>query len=305
MELAWGRGAAMYTCMIVEDEEVIREGMRLGIDWASYRLNLAAAASDGKEALELAGRIRPDIVITDVVMKEMDGIELARRLQADIEGKAIKVIMISGHENVDYIRSALKLQVVDYLLKPFHEEEFAEVVRKVVADLDEDRTRQERLRSLERRNELSQAWVRDRLVENLSAGPAKQAGLNDYAELDELLAGAETASLSGSDQRKAVRAVKDYIQTAFRQELTLAQVAEAVHLSPNYLANLFKKNAGITVNDYITQIRLAEAKRLLREEPGLLVQHVAERIGYKDGKYFTKLFKREVGMNPSEFRDRA
>lgn len=295
----------MYTCMIVEDEEVIREGMRFGIDWASYRLNLAASASDGKEALELAGRIRPDIVITDVVMKEMDGIELARRLQADVQGKAIKVIMISGHENVDYIRSALKLQVVDYLLKPFHEEEFAEVIRKVVTDLDEERNRQERLRSLERRNELSQAWVRDRLVENLSAGPAKQAGLDAYAELDDLLAGAETASLSGSDQRKAVRAVKDYIQSAFRQEMTLAQVAEAVHLSPNYLANLFKKNAGITVNDYITQIRLAEAKRLLREEPSLLVQHVAERIGYKDGKYFTKLFKREVGMNPSEFRDRA
>ncbi|MDG0809034.1 helix-turn-helix domain-containing protein [Cohnella rhizosphaerae] len=50
---------------------------------------------------------------------------------------------------------------------------------------------------------------------------------------------------------------------------------------------------------------MSEAKRLLREEPGLLVQHVAERIGYKDGKYFTKLFKREIGMNPSEFRDRA
>ncbi|MDG0809033.1 response regulator [Cohnella rhizosphaerae] len=231
----------MYTCMIVEDEEVIREGMRFGIDWASYRLNLAAAASNGKEALELAGRLRPDIVITDVVMKEMDGIELARRLQADTQGKSIKVIMISGHENVDYIRSALKLQVVDYLLKPFHEEEFAEVVRKVVADLDEERSRQERLRSLERRNELSQAWVRDRLVENLSAESAKptQSRLAAYAELDDLLAGAETDSLSGSDQRKVVRTVKDYIQSAFREELTLAQVADAVHLSPNYLANLF------------------------------------------------------------------
>jgi two-component system response regulator YesN len=295
----------MYTCMIVEDEEVIREGMKIGIDWASYRLNLTAAASDGREALELAGQLRPDIVITDVVMKEMDGIELARRLQADIQGKEIRIIMISGHENIDYIRAALKLQVVDYLLKPFHEEEFGDVIRKVVASLDEERSRQERLRSLERRNELSQAWVRDRLVQDLSAGPMEQAGRDAYAELDDLLAGAENASLSGSDQGKTVRGVKAFIQSAFRQELTLAQVAEAVHLSPNYLANLFKKNTGITVNDYITTIRIAEAKRLLREEPGLLVQEVTERIGYKDGKYFTKLFKREVGMNPSEFRDRA
>jgi two-component system response regulator YesN len=68
---------------------------------------------------------------------------------------------------------------------------------------------------------------------------------------------------------------------------------------------LFKKETGVTINDYITEIRLAEAKRLLREEPGILVFDVAERVGYRDGKYFTKLFKREVGLNPSEYRERV
>lgn len=255
--------------MIVEDEELIREGMKTSIDWSSYGLTLAAAAADGKEALELAVRLRPDIVLTDVVMKEMDGIELVRRLRADIPDKDIRVIMISGHENIDYIKSALKLQVIDYLLKPFHDEELGDVLRRVVASLDAERKQRERVRSLERRL--------------------------GHEELDP----------NGSDQRKTVRAVKAYIQNAFREELTLAQLAARVHLSPNYLANLFKKETGVTLNDYITEIRLAEAKRLLREEPGILVFDVAERVGYKDGKYFTKLFKREVGQNPSEYRERV
>jgi two-component system response regulator YesN len=255
--------------MIVEDEELIREGMKMSIDWSSYGLSLVAAAADGKEALELAVRLRPDIVLTDVVMKEMDGIELVRRLRADIPDKDIRVIMISGHEKVDYIKSALKLQVIDYLLKPFHEEELGDVLRRVAASLDAERKQRERVRSLERR------------LEHEEADP------------------------NGSDQRKTVRAVKEYIQHAFREELSLAQLAAQVHLSPNYLANLFKKETGVTLNDYITEIRLAEAKRLLRKEPGILVFDVAERIGYKDGKYFTKLFKREVGLNPSEYRDRV
>lgn len=294
--------------MIVEDEELIREGMMRSIDWAAYRLRLVAAVEDGKEALVLAKELQPDIILTDVVMKEMDGIELARRLRSDIPGKDIRIIMISGHEKIEYMKSALKLHVVDYLLKPFHEEELEEVIRKVVAGLDEERERQERMRHLERKSEISQAWVREKFVEELSAGTLTPQSRDAYEELDDMFAdhgGVSGGASHSSEQRKVVRAVKDIIHGAFREELSLAQLAERVHLSPNYLANLFKRETGTTINDYITEIRMAEAKRLLRVEQGILVNAVAERVGYRDGKHFTKLFKREVGMNPSEYRERS
>ncbi|NHN31907.1 helix-turn-helix transcriptional regulator [Paenibacillus sp. S3N08] len=79
-------------------------------------------------------------------------------------------------------------------------------------------------------------------------------------------------------------------------------MAAKVHLSPNYLATLFKKEAGTTLNDYVTRTRIYHAKRLLSES-NLLIQEIAEKVGYKDVKYFTKLFKKEVGDSPRAYRD--
>lgn len=298
----------MYSLMIVEDEELIREGMKGCLDWPAYGIELIGDAADGRAGLEMAVALRPDIVLTDVVMAEMDGIEFVRRLRADIPDKTIRVVMISGHEDVEYIKSALKLQVVDYLLKPFHTEELEDVLRKVLRECDEERAMRERLSSLERNVGASRSLVRERFQRELVARELDEAELEAYREalgdgdeFDELTA----ALRSKPDQRKAVRAVTEYMQRSFREELSLAQLAAHVHLSPNYLANLYKKETGATIIDALTQLRLEEAKRLLREEPGLLIADLAERVGYKDSKHFTKLFKREVGMNPSEYRERA
>jgi two-component system response regulator YesN len=268
----------MYSLLLVEDEAIIRDGMKVCLDWRTLGIEIAGEAADGLEALELARRLQPDIVLTDVVMAEMDGIEFVRLLRGEETDKTVHVVMISGHENVEYMKAALKLDVVDYLLKPFHTKELEEVIRKVLAQLDDERRMQARLRELE-------------------AAYGETDGARGTTDGD--------MPARHNDLRKAVRDVIALMRSRYAEDLSLAQLAAHVHLSPNYLANLFKRETGKTLGDTLTDIRIGEAKKQLREDPQLLITALAERVGYRDSKHFTKLFKREVGVSPSEYRDSA
>ncbi|WP_284645165.1 response regulator [Paenibacillus silviterrae] len=102
---------------------------------------------------------------------------------------------------------------------------------------------------------------------------------------------------------EAIRKVCEYMKTQYSQEVSLQQAAHYVHLNRNYLSELFKKETGISFNDYLTQIRIEKAKELLLKgetKIGLL----AEQIGYPDGSYMSKVFKKVTGMTPMEFKQR-
>lgn len=298
----------MYKLLIVEDEDIIREGMKYALDWEALGIAEPLEAADGEEALALAKEALPDLVLTDVVMSGMDGIEFVTRLRRELADKPIRVMMISGHENVDYIKAALKLQVVDYLLKPFHTEELEQRVRQMVTEIRAEEEQRHRIAQLEKTVTVTQTVMKERFRQPLPTGTT-DAELEAYQSLlegwlTEQGGGDAEQPLAKPEQRRLVRTVTDYVQASLREELTLAHLAARVHLSPNHLAYVFKKETGRTLNDYITAERMTEAKRLLAEEPGILVTELAERVGYADSKYFTKLFKREVGLNPSEYRER-
>lgn len=97
---------------------------------------------------------------------------------------------------------------------------------------------------------------------------------------------------------------RHYIQRNFRHQLTLAQVAHHVALSPNYLATLFKRQFSMTIIDFLTQVRLEEAKRLL-VETDRKVADVAYEVGYHSPYYFSRAFKKSVGVPPKAFRQQA
>jgi two-component system response regulator YesN len=136
----------MYKLLIVDDEEMVRGGIREYIDWERYGIEVAGEAEDGLEALEMIERAPVHIVITDVKMPHMDGIALSQRLREKHEN--IKIIFISGYDDLDYVKSALKLDALDYILKPLQLKELRAVVEKVVRILDEED------RQVRQRNEL-------------------------------------------------------------------------------------------------------------------------------------------------------
>ena len=128
----------MLKVLIVEDEEMIRKGIVLTVDWEALDCVVVAEAADGLEALQAVQRYDPDLIITDLKMPQMDGIELLQTLRQ--QGNPVSVIILTAFDTFSFVQSALRLGAVDYLLKPFHDGDLENAVlrlRKKLADTPE------------------------------------------------------------------------------------------------------------------------------------------------------------------------
>jgi two-component system response regulator YesN len=119
----------MMKVVIVEDEALVRRGIVLAVDWTAVDCIVVGEAADGTEGLEVIRRYQPDLVITDVNMPKMDGIEMLRQLRA--EGNRAQVVLLTAYSDFNYAQAALKLGAADYLLKPFQDGELEAVVRRL------------------------------------------------------------------------------------------------------------------------------------------------------------------------------
>lgn len=125
--------------MIVEDEPRLRQAIAYNILWDKYQIEVVGTASNGIEALQMAARKQPDILVVDIQMPEMDGLTLIQKLYEQRMGKSfMKIIILSGHDNFAYAQLALKFGVSRYLLKPAGEEEIIEAVVEAQQDLQQE-----------------------------------------------------------------------------------------------------------------------------------------------------------------------
>ncbi|MDO4268231.1 MAG: response regulator [Eubacteriales bacterium] len=120
----------MYKVIIVEDEITVRRGIVLTIDWNALGCMVVGEASCGEEGESLILRLQPDLVVTDLKMPRMDGVEMITRLRQ--AGCACRFIILTAFSDFQYARSALRLGVGDYLLKPLKNGELEEAVRKLL-----------------------------------------------------------------------------------------------------------------------------------------------------------------------------
>lgn len=105
-----------------------------------------------------------------------------------------------------------------------------------------------------------------------------------------------------NDPSAVIRQAKDYIDANYTSDLSLEQVAESMGLKPQYFSRLFKTCSGITFIDYLTQLRIEKAKDMM-EEPHLSLKCIGRSIGYRDPNYFSRVFRKTVGVSPSQFRE--
>ena len=126
--------------LIVEDEFIVRKGIMETIDWKAINCEIIGEASDGKEAIKEIRRLKPDIIITDVCMKEMDGIELIKWIKD--EEADTKAIILSGYNDFEYAKSAMELGVRYYLLKPIENKKLIEAITSVQAEIDKEKKKQ-------------------------------------------------------------------------------------------------------------------------------------------------------------------
>lgn len=154
----------MYKVLIVDDEHFIRERLTTMIPWAEYDLEVAGVAEDGASALEQIGRLSPDIVISDIRMPDMTGLEMIAK--AAVLGPDIRYIILSAYGEFDYARRAIQLGVTDYLLKPTRPEELLQVLLKQVDVLAQLKLQQQRAR----RNQYYEESIRSQYIQELILG---------------------------------------------------------------------------------------------------------------------------------------
>jgi len=130
----------MYKVIVVEDETMVRRGIILTINWAALDCVIAGEAANGEEGASLAERLSPDIIVTDVKMPRMDGVEMITKLRK--EGCRAKFIILTAYGDFKYAQSALRLEVSDYLLKPLKDGDLEQAILHIRSQIEQGKEKE-------------------------------------------------------------------------------------------------------------------------------------------------------------------
>lgn len=261
----------MPDLLVVDDTPIIRSTIAQVVRRECPAIGQVYEAANGVEAVELARRQRPAIILMDIRMPGLDGLQASAVIKA--EQPRTRILILSAYDEFLYVKEALKLGAVDYLLKPIRPAKLLEALAQVCAELGDER-------------------------EPPQPGPAAPIDAPGEADAGRQYA-PEAGGLAAPDP---IQQAIDYIrQNHQRPDISLNAVAEAVNLSPSHLAHLLKERAGLSYMQQLTSLRIETARRLLRGT-NLTVSAVGEAVGYQNATNFYRLFQRETGMTPAEFR---
>lgn len=175
----------MYRIIIADDEEYVRELLAKNINQSQSDFQVIGKAENGQAAIKLVEELKPDILITDICMPLVSGLELIQQIQE--LGQPVKTVIISGYDDFAYAKQALSLGVTEYLLKPFSPEELYEVLDKIKAELERQKTLmnniEEMKSQIEDNRHLQQEQVLRKLLQKgwrkeLVAEEAQKAGIS-------------------------------------------------------------------------------------------------------------------------------
>ncbi len=170
-----------YKVFFVEDEIITREGIRDNVDWQSSGFEFCGEATDGEMALPLLRAAQPDVLITDIKMPFMDGLQLSKIVRERMP--SVKIIILSGHDEFEYARKAINLGVTDYLLKPVTVQKLQTVMRRLSVQLDLERKEQENLKRLQEQIAENRDMLREQLFFKLVVGSISTAEAVEKGQL--------------------------------------------------------------------------------------------------------------------------
>ena len=172
--------------LIVEDETILREGLYKVGNWEENGIEICGLAANGKEALEMILKCKPDIVLTDVVMPVMDGIELTRKISELYPD--IKIVMLSGHEEFQYAQKAIEYRVKEYLLKPAKIEVIQEALLKIKEEIQAEQDKiceESKLREeLERSKPILREQYLNKIISGKTTADEDILGQFDYYDIN-------------------------------------------------------------------------------------------------------------------------
>lgn len=155
----------MYKLILAEDEEDVREGIIGQIDWAKHGFEVVDQAENGREAAEAIDRLLPDVVVTDIQMPFMNGLQLAEWIRS--RHPNTKIIILTGFDEFEYAQRAIKLQIDEYILKPFSSQELIDVLLKVKEGIEAEIAEKENVFVLSEHYRKSLPVLREQFLSSL------------------------------------------------------------------------------------------------------------------------------------------
>lgn len=265
--------------LIVDDEKWVRSLIRNILPWRSHGFEPVGEASNGETALSRIQQYHPDILLTDVRMPGIDGLDLIERARERFPG--LRIIVISGHDSFQYAQHAMNHGASGYILKPIEEADLLDVMCH---------TRDEILRERDEH--------------------ARSAALTDgLARLREVVDWNERSSALPEPKERTDREIGDsriakalaIIHREYADQIGSSNVARRVFMNEAYFSSRFTNLVGKTFSAYVAEYRVGVATRLLRQ-PELRVKDVSVLAGFGSVSYFCRIFKEMTGVTPGVYR---
>lgn len=162
---------SMYKLLLVEDDAIIREGIRENISWGKLGFNFIGEYEDGSQAIGAIDKFKPDVILTDICMPFLDGLELANYVYERFP--TTKIILITGYNKFDYAQKAIKLNVYDFILKPITPDELINILKKIKSDLDKEKIKKRNLIYLRKKLNENYSILKDRFLNKILYGELK------------------------------------------------------------------------------------------------------------------------------------
>src|SRR5690606_16179717 len=252
-------GQQKKTLLIVEDNLELRSYLKQELS-SDYKV---LVAENGREGLEKAMKYIPDVVITDIIMPEMDGIEFCTILKKDFKTSHIPVLMLTAKAMTEDWVEGFEAGADLYLNKPFE--------MKIM------------------RSQIKQ------LISNRAILFSRFMGEVNKTEIE-----SKSTSLDQQFILKIITYTRDNIKET---NLNVEKLADEFNLSRSQLYRKIKSLTGLTANELIRKIRLERAKELLEESSGPSVSEISYNVGFSSPSYFSKCFKAHFGVLPKEVKD--
>lgn len=230
----------MYKVVVIEDEKILRKGLIAAIDWRKHSCRVVGEAANGQEGLKVIERTRPDIIVLDINMPIMDGLEMLSVLPAN----TYSFIIVSGHSEFDYAKRAIEYNVSEYLLKPVDHKLFYEALERAIQDYEmklefsnNDQSKNDEYFILDLHTKVDSVTL-SKAIDYINKHYHEKVSMSDLEEVTEK-----------SSTSIATR-FQNHLNTNFNEYLTNFRIQKAINLIEELNYHLYEVAEKIGYSDY-------------------------------------------------------
>lgn len=215
----------MYKICVIEDETIIRKGLIASIDWKKYNCKVVGEAANGLEGIKIIESSKPDIIVLDINMPIMDGLEMLALLPAN----TYSFIIVSGHSEFEYAKKAIKFDVSEYLLKPVDHKLFETALVRAIEDFE---------------------------MKIIFTNSSNSASINHQFHVIDTNIQVDSFTLTN---------VLNYISENYSKKITMNDLEVNVGKSSTSIANRFQSYLNTNFSEYLTNFRIQKSIDLIKE----------------------------------------